>query len=275
MRLWGMAVLLCSGAVSCALDVHSDFPATAVPFATPQLFRAWWQVVEECSEKSRPLDAVRFYQVERGELAIRGETAAGAWFVSGNRIVLVSWASREGALVRHEMLHAILETGSHPAEYFRGKCGDEVACGRDCVAEQPLPNAHRVTLEQLEGSAALYPPVPSIAALGGRVTVVLSVRNPANGNAFVSYEQFGDPQCAFGVLIESADEPLWTKWMCGGLAYANDSRIYFRPGETRRLVLDFDMRLRTSVGFFRPGRITVSSIIADNVRKSFVTTVLP
>ena len=255
----------------CALGLS----ATAAPFATPELFRSWWQIVEGCSGKSRPLDAVRWYQVGPGELTIRGESAAGAWFVAGNRIVLTSWALREGALVRHEMLHAIVETGDHPDEFFKGRCGDEVACGRDCVEEQPLPDAHQVTLEQLEGSVALYPPVPSVAALDGRVTVVLSVRNPANGNAFVSYDQFGDPQCTFGVLIESTEEPRWTKWMCGRLAYANDSRIYFRAGETRRLVMDFDMRVRTSIGSFRTGGIRVSSVIADNVRKSIVTTVVP
>jgi hypothetical protein len=275
MKFWARAIVVCFGAAACGLEVTSDFPPTAVPFATPQLFRAWWHLVEECSGKSRPVDAVRWYRVQPGELTIRGESAAGAWFVSGNRIVLNSWALREGGLVRHEMLHAILETGSHPAEYFEGKCGAEVACGFDCTEQHALPNAHQAALEQLEGSVALYPQVPSIGALDGRVTVVVKVRNPANGNVFVSNEQFGSPQCVIGVMVESIDDPRWTKWVCGWLAPANDGKIYFRPGETRRLVLDFDMRLRTSIGSFRTGRITVSSIIADNVRKSLVTTVLP
>jgi hypothetical protein len=273
MRFWA-TILLC-GAASCGLEVSSDFPPAAIPFATPQLYRAWWQIVEECSGKRRPLDAVRWYQVRPGELSIRGESAAGAWFVSGNRIVLSSWVLREGGLVRHEMLHAILETGSHPAEYFERKCGAEVACSGGCGERPVLPDAHLFTLEQLEGSVAMYPPVPSIAALDGRVTVVVKVRNPANGNVFVSTGEFGESQCSIGVMIESTDDPRWAKWECGWLEPANDGRIYFAPGETRRLVFDFDVRLRTAIGSFRTGRITVSSVIADNVRKSLQTTVLP
>jgi hypothetical protein len=233
MRIWA-SILLC-GAASCGLEVSSDFPPAAIPFATPQLYLAWWQIVEECSGKRRPLDAVRWYQVRPGELTIRGESAAGAWFVSGNRIVLSSWVLREGGLVRHEMLHAILETGSHPAEYFERKCGAEVACSGGCGERPVLPD----------------------------------------GNVFVSTGEFGESQCSIGVMIESTDDPRWAKWECGWLEPANDGRIYFAPGETRRLVFDFDVRLRTAIGSFRTGRITVSSVIADNVRKSLQTTVLP
>jgi hypothetical protein len=275
MGLFTRALFACLGAAGCALEVTSDFPPTAIAFAAPHLFREWWQIVEGCSGQRRPFDAVKWFQVRPGELTIRGESAAGAWFVSGNRIVLTAWALREGALVRHEMLHAILETGGHPVEFFLGECGDEVACGRDCEAEHPLPNAHQLALEQLDVSVALHPPVPSVAALDGRVTAVVSVRNPANRNAYVSSEQFEQPLCAMGVLMESTEAPLWTKWVCSGLAFANDGKLYFRPGETRSLVMDFDMRTRTSIGSFRTGGITVSSVINDNIRKSITTAVLP
>lgn len=267
--------MLCAAAVACGLEVKSDFPATAVPLATPILYRSWWQIVEQCSGRKRPIDAVRWYHVKPGELTIRGETAAGAWFVDGNRIVLTAGTLREGPLVRHEMLHAILETGDHPKEFFQQRCGAELACGGECLEKSILPNAHRLSLEQLDVSVALYPPVPSVGALDGRVTAIVTVRNPATGNAYVSAGQFDQPLCAVGVRIEAVDEPQWTKWVCGWIPFTDDARLYLRPNEARRLVLDFDIRTRIATGSFHVGGITVSSILNDSFRKSIITRVEP
>ena len=274
MRFFVGATVICLGGAACGLEVTSDFPPTAVQFAAPQMFRAWWQIVEGCSAKRRPFDAVSWYQVRPGELTIRGATAAGAWFVDGNRIVLTDWALRAGALVRHEMLHALLETGGHPGEFFQGKCGDEVACGRECGAQQRLPDAQPLALEQLETTVALFPAAPSIVGHEGRVTIVVSVRNPASGNGYVTLERLLEGQCSVGFIVESADDPFWRKLACEYLPSADDARVYFRPGERRRVLFEVDLR-RPTIGSLRPGPITVSAILGDNIRQSIVTTVQP
>ena len=89
------------------------------PFVPPPQYRVWWEVVEACSGRRAPFDAVAWFKVPVGELVVRGETAAGAWFVFGNRIAIVDAWLNGDPLVRHEMLHAILETGDHPKEYFQ------------------------------------------------------------------------------------------------------------------------------------------------------------
>lgn len=274
MRFFVGAVAICLAGGACGLEVKSDFPPTAVQFAAPQMFRAWWQIVEGCSQQHRPFDAIRWYRVGPGELTIRGETAAGAWFVEGNRIVLTDWGLRAGALVRHEMLHALLETGSHPAEFFQGKCGDEVACGRDCAEEHRLPNAQSLALEQLETTVALFPAVPSILGYEGRVTVIVSVRNPATGNGYVTAERLSQAQCSIGFVVESTDDPPWRKLSCEYLAYADDARVYFRPGERRRVLFEVDLR-RPTMGSLRAGPVTVSAILGDNIRQSIAATIQP
>lgn len=274
MRFFVGATVLCLTGAACGLEVSSDFPPTAVQFAAPQMFRAWWQVVEGCSARRRPFDTVSWYRVRPGELTIRGATAAGAWFVHGNRIVLTDWALRAGSLVRHEMLHALLETGSHPAEFFQEKCGDEVACGRECGAEQRLPDAQPLALEQLETTVALFPAAPSILGHEGRVTIAVSVRNTATGSGYVTAERFSQAQCPVGFIVESADVPFWRKVACEYLPSADDARVYFRPGERRRMLFDVDLR-RPTTGSLRSGPITVSAILGDNIRQSITTTVLP
>jgi hypothetical protein len=145
MRIRFCLIVSLVAVAGCALfDDDSDFPPTARSLEPPALYRPWWSIVEGCSGRARPFYDVTWFQVYFGELSVRGESAAGAWFVEGNRIVLQTGVLPTGAIVRHEMLHAILQTGSHPTEYFRMKCGDEVACGRDCLGEQSLSDAREL-----------------------------------------------------------------------------------------------------------------------------------
>ena len=59
----------------------------------------------------------------RVEVELRaGETAHAWWVRAGNRIYLPASALGEEWLVRHEMLHAILQRGSHPADIFVEAC---------------------------------------------------------------------------------------------------------------------------------------------------------
>jgi hypothetical protein len=269
------AVLLLLATLSCGLEINDDFPHTAIPFAPNLNFRAWWQIVEECSGQKRSFDGVSWYRVAPGQLSIRGGSAAGAWFARGNRVVFTESYLDQAPLVRHEMLHAVLQTGSHPPQYFQGKCGAEVACGQECGAEETLARAHPLALDLLQTSVSLHPTVPSDAALDGRVTVALTLRNPFAENVFVTVENGYWQPCTFGMMIESVEKPGWTELACEYLGYANDGRIYFRPKETRRVVFDVDLRRPSYGAPFRPGAVTVSAIVDNIMRESISATILP
>jgi hypothetical protein len=253
-----------------------DFPPAAIPISPPPQYRVWWEVVESCSGRRTAFDAVTWFRVPVGHLTVRGESAAGAWFVSGNRIALADGWKDDGSLVRHEILHAILRTGSHPREYFQGSCADEVVCGRDCQDPRALTGALQLSVDVLEVDAVLYPLATSLGQHEGRATVVVRVRNPTNANAFLPAQRFGEASCAVGFLIASESEPGWAELGCGYLGYnESDARIYFRPGESRRLLFEVDLRGPTYGGPLHAGAITVGAIFADNFRKTTYATIRP
>ena len=97
-------------------------PTWAVP--TLELYQQWWAKTEACSGRHGELGAVAFYAVDTRSGAIRlgKEVAHGWWIRNGNRIYLPANALGEEWLVRHEMLHALLQTGAHPPEMFVNAC---------------------------------------------------------------------------------------------------------------------------------------------------------
>jgi len=258
----------CLATTACSDLFEPDFPPFAVEAQPPLQYRVWWEVVESCSGRTAPFSAVSWYRAPIGSgLQVKGESAAGVWFESGNRIVIADGWKDSGPLVRHEMLHAILHTGSHPREQFRGSCTDEVLCGRDCLADVALPGAIPMVVELLEVDADLFPSAPSLTVHDGKVVVVVRVRNPATANVFVPAERFAQASCAVGFVVTSTADSSRFDLDCTYLNYnQRDARVYFRPGETRRLLFEVDLRVPTRGGLFRAEAITLSAILVDRVR---------
>ena len=260
-------------ALGCRDPIAVTFPPTAVRLTVaPPLFRGWWEVVESCSGRTGAFEAVDWYSTASGTLSSRGENAVGVWFPDGNRIVVArSWMDH-GPLVRHEMLHAILQSGSHPAEFFERRCGDLLLKDfADATQPVPIRNAFRIAYEVLVAEATLYPRELSIRDRG---TVVVRVHNPTNRAAFVPAFQFGEVRCGFGYFITSMTAPSWTMLECSSLDAAEDGNIYFAPNQTRLLI--FDMRLTPTFGGpVHPGEILVSAVITDNLRRTERVTLRP
>lgn len=115
------ALLLVSAVVGCRAAEPFPFPeGTLSGYVPPPQYRLWWEAVEDCAKRSGSFDAIRWYRTVDGPLIIRGNPVAGAWFRDGNRIALFV---QKGPTARHEMLHALLQDGEHPAEYFLNRCG--------------------------------------------------------------------------------------------------------------------------------------------------------
>lgn len=269
------ALALCVATAACRDVFEPEFPPNAVLVPAPPQYRVWWEVVESCSGHTADFDAVRWYRVPIGEgLTVKGESAAGAWFAAENSVAIGDGWRAVGPLVRHEILHAILKTGSHPGEYFRDACGDEVACGRDCLEDVALPNAIPLAVEQLNVDATLFPKAPSLERDDGKAAVVVRVRNPYGVNAFVNAQHFAQATCPVGFVLTSVSDPVRSDEDCRYLHYnADDARVYFRPYEMRQLVFDLD--LRSGGGPFRAEAVTVSAILMDHRRGAWPTTIAP
>lgn len=113
---------------ACALPKVGGAPVAPVERAwavpTLELYQEWWRKTEQCSGLSGNMETVTFYAVDSpsGAISLGREVAHGWWIREGNRIYLPANALGEEWLVRHEMLHALLQRGSHPAKQFVNAC---------------------------------------------------------------------------------------------------------------------------------------------------------
>lgn len=98
------------------------------PYATykdPTPLRTLWSKVEACSGLKGDFDSASFYSA--ASITRAGKQYGGAWVLEGNRIILAQGIfapENEALLIMHEEMHALLQSGTHPASYFNGACGD-------------------------------------------------------------------------------------------------------------------------------------------------------
>ena len=101
-------------------------PENAQLILPPEEYRAWWNSTEACSGLSGRFGEIEWYVVP-GASTIQTDHGprVGVWSRSseGTRIVLAGNYAGSELVVRHEMLHALLDRGGHPPEYFEDRCG--------------------------------------------------------------------------------------------------------------------------------------------------------
>lgn len=265
--LW-RSVVVPLAVAACSLYEQSEFPDAAVQITPPPHYRIWWDVVQSCSGFVLPFEAVTWFTVPPGGLSYRGKSAAGVWFNESNRIVLSQAWQHVGSLVRHEILHALLGVGSHPAEFFERRCADLVACSGECaLGVGILPDAIELSADELQVEVNVFPGAPSISLHDGLATIVVHVRNPLDSNAFVPAWQFTTATCPIGYFLVSASRPDRHDAGCSYLDYEIvDQRVYFRPGERRRLVFEVDLKFPDSGGSFEAEFINVSAVVMDRLQ---------
>lgn len=94
-------------------------PSGAVRFEPPAHFEALWTETEQCSGSQRPFAAVRWYQVPDAWQVPNhaGRLVAGFYDIAGDYVVIAGAYMTSDPLVRHESLHAILDTPDHSVEF--------------------------------------------------------------------------------------------------------------------------------------------------------------
>lgn len=222
-------------------------------------------MVEQCSGLTGSLDNVNWYSAPEQLFNPNdsGEPVEGYWSAATNRIVLNSNDTIDGSTVRHEMLHALTQSGVHTRSQFLQNCGGIAACPEKCVQDAgapvtPDPATPRVSPSELEVTSAVSPGVPGSAIDGGLATFTISVRNPfthpvvvllpSNPNGGVPLSYGYDIMLNNGGHVASTD-----------LAY-DIGVTYFAAGETKRDVIDFIV-----VGVAMPSFGTVFGMGIDGI----------
>jgi hypothetical protein len=73
---------------------------------------------------------VRWYVVPNSDyFVVDGKQYDGMWYSHFHYITLASAYLSSGLVVRHEMLHDLLDRTDHPPEYFRDRCAGLVTPG--------------------------------------------------------------------------------------------------------------------------------------------------
>jgi hypothetical protein len=175
--------LLCG----CQSALDPALPQGAQAMMPPPVYATWWAMTSACSGLSGPLDRVEWYQVPgAATVPYPGVSDAnGYWSFASDRIVLAGESVLDGGAVRHEMLHALLQTGRHPRAAFLERCAGFVDCGRECIADSdPLPPLDPATPtispDQLTLTTSVAPPTPSMGVDGGFFAVTVAVTNASD-----------------------------------------------------------------------------------------------
>jgi len=117
--------LLATLAACEALGPADPLPPSAQLIAAPEQYREWWSKTEACSGMSGDFTRVEWYVVPNAQtFQTSAGTKVGLWSHSsaGVRIILAGSYAENELVVRHEMLHALLDREGHPKEYFQDRC---------------------------------------------------------------------------------------------------------------------------------------------------------
>ena len=121
-----LAILLGTLAACEMLGPPGDLPPDAQLMRAPEAYVAWWQQTEACAGIQGDFDAIRWYVVpDASTFDTPSGPKVGLWSHAsdGMRIVIADHYAEHELVVRHEMLHALLDRGGHPREYFNRRCG--------------------------------------------------------------------------------------------------------------------------------------------------------
>lgn len=102
----------------------SLLPPTGEAFSPPAAYATWWQATEGCSGRTGRFARLAWVRVPsdaQGLFTWDGKRVAGLWHAP-HTIYLSDKLLDHEPLVRHEMLHDLLQRGSHPDTPFVSPC---------------------------------------------------------------------------------------------------------------------------------------------------------
>ena len=168
---------------------------------------------------------------------LAGQPEGGVWLSRGNRIVLAGSEVSNGALVRHEILHALLHGGGHPRSEFREACGSLVTCTDVCAAEArrwTLPSQYvRMPPESVAVASAIEL-MPRESDGQRWISLWISAGNPRNQAVLVAIAARSSMPPTFSYDVQAPHGGF------GSNIWAPDSSaFFFAPYETKRWLVEF------------------------------------
>jgi hypothetical protein len=100
-------------------------PSSALRFDPPEQYLSWWRLTEACSGRTHQPEGIKWYVVPMAtSFATSSGSLTAQWSrgSDGARIVISGAYQSSEMVVRHEMLHALLDRGDHPSQYFIDRC---------------------------------------------------------------------------------------------------------------------------------------------------------
>ncbi|MDX2014412.1 MAG: hypothetical protein SFW67_29705 [Myxococcaceae bacterium] len=125
LRALTLIPLIGLGACSGTEPTTALLPQGALAIAAPASYTEWYSRTESCAATQGDFAKLRFFVVPgvRTFQSEFGETVALWRKVGDEQFIIVSGEySNDEMVVRHEMLHALLQREGHPAEFFVNRC---------------------------------------------------------------------------------------------------------------------------------------------------------
>lgn len=123
-RCW-VVLLVAITACGAPLGPMEPLPSSAIAFDPPEEYLTWWRLTEACSGRTHQPEGIQWYVVPAASsfATLNGSlTAQWSRGSDGARIVISGAYQSSEMVVRHEMLHALLDRGDHPPQYFVDRC---------------------------------------------------------------------------------------------------------------------------------------------------------
>jgi hypothetical protein len=227
-RLWSAAAAIAFAMQACTWP--TDLPSSATPLTPPSIYARWWTMTEACSGHTRDFNAIRWYHTPGSTVQLNGADVSGFYSHSGHYVVVTDAMVDNGAGVRHEMLHALLDVVGHPRDQFLGACEDVVNCGGPCALDAGAwaPPAPYVSLSvdsmNVSSDVQLLP-----RETDGQRWVVLTVTamNPLS-RAIIAVPNGAHLSWGFNNGINSMSLPV-----------EDSSNLYFAANQTRSWLFEF------------------------------------
>ena len=124
-RRWLSVAAVAFGGCSSFAPTEADLPVGAVPMVAPAAYAEWFSRTQACSGLEGQIQQIQWFVVPDANVF---ETPAGPkvgmWEKTGGvaRIIIAGNYAGHEMVVRHEMLHQLLDREGHPAEYFIERC---------------------------------------------------------------------------------------------------------------------------------------------------------
>lgn len=237
-------VMAVAYAMACDRVVDPTLPSNATLVAAPPVYTRWWAMAESCTGVTRPLSAVSWFVIPGVSLFQLGnQVVSGYWSAGSNRIVLAENSRLDGAVVRHEMAHALIRASGHPRSTFLQKCAGIVSCTPECVADAGPSGTDNIaypiiTPDSIDVSIQIVPDPPNIAVDSGVFSVVVSARNRTHHPVNVAL-----PTIAAGRTVAPFSFEIRALFgfasMVGELDLTDASVTTFAADETKRQYFDF------------------------------------